>query len=510
MNKQVLQYEIQDLEKELVPPIAPDMLRSEYLKAADAIVSKQKYFPKSKNQFWNSLLHSNYTAVFKPVEVTDEDEKKVYSTMLELENYSADEDFKDRVAFKLNDMSYIENIEEREKFFLDHPEKLNRYANEKSVLEAVEEKLYNQNFDYRTPEAIHMEHGFSIAPSRKARIGALAAGALLGLVGGFAAAEHGAFVYGANSHPNQAESQYSLQCSPTNLNINIHNDQWNPVWNNAKIINLVNVGGAYNGAGKTGNAFLGLECDQHWLYGFVAYLPPADENGHIAIYPHYLGIGIDPYNNGPAIPQKYDQLFTFAPSANTSGKIFHSIGAGVDNYVGGWQLPGYLYDNTSVIDFHFSITKTPIISLPSSHNLTGNPLYQFEISRDNLLIKQMNDYGKYNEFGMYVELNDNFVVSKTNQLQYYATLPAINDIHAKTLSPQHWPTFVFTQPETTTLSSSTSPKIPMTSNSTNISTTTGIGVSEKLLTPISLGAVCTVTALALYKYDRNKRKGKKI
>lgn len=181
-------------------------------------------------------------------------------------------------------------------------------------------------------------------------------------VGGIAT-EYVGVVYGANSHANQSVDQYSVQCSSTLLNINIHNDQRNPIWNNATIIDLVNVGGAYKAAGQTGNAFLGLECDQHWVYGFVAYMPPADEYGQQHFKPNLLVLEFDTTDAKPSVLEKEDHAFALDAKTGVE-KIGHGTGTGdFNNGYGGWSA-AQLFKDPTLIDFHYSVTRTPFFNLP--------------------------------------------------------------------------------------------------------------------------------------------------
>ena len=300
-----------------------------------------------------------------------------------------------------------------------------------------------------------------------------------------------------------SSSGYLLQCNSTVLRINIKNDQWNPIWKSAQIIDLVNVGGPYNGAGQTGDAFLGLECDPAWLYGFVAYMPPADENGHRSFSPDVLGLKFDTNDAKPLIPQKEDQAFDFAVSNNKEA-IVHYTGAGVNNAYGGWNYKYQLFNDSTVADFHYSVTKTPFFNLAPS--LDKNPLYQFAISREKVL--------QNTEFGLDVELHDWFLVSKANNLQYMATLPKYdNETSIVFAQPYLWPDVWMgpsqSKTQTNTLQSTTQSVHTSTSMSVTLRTEAmsgpnGIAVSVEAAT--ALGIVAFAAALAVYGYIRRSRR----
>jgi hypothetical protein len=313
----------------------------------------------------------------------------------------------------------------------------------------------------------------------------------------------------ANFHFNQSVDQYSLRCSSTPLNISIHNDQWNPIWNNATIIDLVNIAGhgpQYHAAGQTGNAFLGLECDSKWLYGFVAYMPPADETGHQGFHPSGLILEFDPNDADPSIPQTNDHLFVYA-AGNNSRPTVHMTGIGVQNVYGGWDYNLQLYHDTSVIDFHDSVTRTPFFNL--AQPLGKNPLYQFVVSRYNLLTGDT--------FGLYVELLDDFFVSKANNLQYAALLPGIASATAE-YQLDLWPDITLLRPTSQTTTTSTMQSVPSSTSALTTSPRTEVtpsgGVLEGLTTKLvensllvgtSIATAGALSVLALYYARRKKR-----
>jgi len=301
-------------------------------------------------------------------------------------------------------------------------------------------------------------------------------------------------------------SRYIVQCNSTLLNINIKNDQWNPTWNSAQIIDLVNVGGPYKGAGQTGNAFLGLECDSKWLYGFVAYVPPADENGQRSIVNSgYLGLGFDRKDAKLSVPQKDDYSFDFNVEPNKQ-VITYFRGAGVNNVYGGWDYKGVqLFNDSTIVDYHYSVMKTPFFSLAAS--LDKNSVYQFKISREKML--------QYDEFGLYVQLEDDFLVSKTNNLSYLATLPAINNPNSTVYGqPYLWPDVWMVTPQprsqtailqSTTQSVHTSTSTPMASQTEAMS---GANGAVPNVSAIALGivAIAAASVLAVYAYLRRSRR----
>lgn len=316
---------------------------------------------------------------------------------------------------------------------------------------------------------------------------------VLTLIVGGISAERVVVVYGANSHANQSVDQYSVQCSSTSLNIDIHNGQWNPIWNDATIIDLVNVGGAYKAAGKTGNAFLGLECDSMWLYGFVAYMPPTNDMGHQSFHPSELVLGFDTTDGKPPIPWKVDHLFAYV-AGNKNKPLVHVTGTGVNNLYGGWNVTTSIpfYHNTSVIDFYDSVTKTPFFNLPPP--LDKNPLYQFEVSRENLL--------KWGRFGLYVELRDDIFVSIANDLPYAATnVPGVQDVNGPVESQLFlWPDITLLQPTTQTTTISTTQSVysssPTTSPRTGVAATNS-SVSVGLATQLVKNSLLIVASIAV-------------
>src|SRR3989338_7345260 len=166
-----------------------------------------EYTPVTKADFLISK-HSKDMATFEPVYVTPEQEKAVYRAMEELGNIQK-EDFADRIAFQLIGRRYIENSDKREQFFLENEEEWLGYADAKTVVQAVQQKLLDEKYEKRTPKVIYVNHfdNPDKTVSRKSKIGsAIGIGSVI--LGGVAMA----FLdgYSQNSQINQSFNQYEL------------------------------------------------------------------------------------------------------------------------------------------------------------------------------------------------------------------------------------------------------------------------------------------------------------
>lgn len=195
MSKQqsVIQYETgQVLENELFSPVnLPDPLRSQYQKIADSIAKSYPYTPSSDSLFWNTRLHSNSRAIFQPVYATNEEERKVYDAMKELERFASEEDFEDRLAFKLIGKPYIEDVEQREKFLLEHEDHWMDYADAKATISSVENKIFNPDYDKRKTEEFLFDHRPNEKISLWAKIASIIGVGGVALAGGLFSYQHG-------------------------------------------------------------------------------------------------------------------------------------------------------------------------------------------------------------------------------------------------------------------------------------------------------------------------------
>jgi hypothetical protein len=250
-------------------------------------------------------------------------------------------------------------------------------------------------------------------------------------------------------------SQYSVQCSSTTLNIDIKSGNWSDAWNDAKYIFLENMNSQHYHYGyphDTGNAYLGLKCDQHWVYGFVSYMPNANENGQTGFKPVSLSIAVDPNDQKPQLAQNYDHAFIF-DGTGTVHSVQDSVGTGVFVPRYGTWGDAHLIDSSRA-DFHLSIMKTPFQywlknDATSQASVNQNPVYMFKISRDNLL--------KNDTFGLYAELQDDHYVWEAQHIPYYATYPATNlydNAPGAWTQPSQWPDIHLLQPITQTTASS--------------------------------------------------------
>lgn len=194
----VLQYEQSELESELFTPAAPLSLKSSYQKNADLIVQElnptqgqsllyrsvqkiAKHIPVSSNSLYKKLvnfvdpsrsnlrtlaLKQNLEGTSERIYKTKEDKIKVHDAMKELSKYAKEDDFFERVAFKIAGMDYIEDVEKRESLLSEIAGKEYKKFFEASTL--VKSVLFNDDESPSPDFSVNRHYG--IDPSLFSRV----------------------------------------------------------------------------------------------------------------------------------------------------------------------------------------------------------------------------------------------------------------------------------------------------------------------------------------------------